>query len=440
MMEKMFKIEDGILLEYHGTEESVKIPAGVKKIGYDAFHNNEYIKTVFIPEGVVSICDFAFTGCINLIGISFPSTLQRIGYSAFSECSKLASVGLPDGLKLISARAFMNCKRLFKINIPNGATVEGGAFFGCSLTDVDFDGRTNFATIEDSSLRAVGNRCILCGGLMELSDDHSGMTCSECRQNFTWNGIDEWENFVFRDGVCVQHIGGGGSIPDGTKKIGCGAFDDGVVHDLSIPESVTEIGVAAFLWCDFAINPRLPRNLKRLEYDTFCGSSISWLTLPEQLEYLGEGSLSGCDCLPEIEIPDRVAYIGQYALNSCEGLQKVHLGKSVRHIDRAAFGHCKVLKEIVCPNNLEIISDYAFASCSELDSLTLNEGLLVIGKEAFEKCKKLSLVRIPSTVLSIGTGAFKACDSLVKAFVPESLRCLDISTIFDPHTSVEYYE
>lgn len=439
MKEKMYKIEDGILIKYTGSEENVKIPAGVKKIGYDAFRHNDHINTVSFPEGVVSICDFAFTGCHNLKDIYFPQTLQRIGYCAFSECNKLTSVSLPGGVKLVGARAFKNCKRLYKINIPSGASVAGGAFFGCSLADVDFGCRTNFTNIEDSSLRAVGNRCVLCGGLMEASNDHSGMTCSECHQHYTWSDIDEWGNFVIRDGVCVQHIGGGGSIPDGTRKIGCGAFDDGVVPDLSIPESVTEIGVAAFFWCDFALNPRLPHNLKRLEYDTFCGSNISWLSLPEGLEHLGEGSLSGCDNLSEIEIPDSVISIGRYALNSCEGLQKVHLGDNVRQIDRAAFGYCNVLKEVVCPANLEIISDYAFTSCSDLTSLTLNEGLLVIGKEAFEKCKRLSSVRIPSTVLSVGTGAFKACESLTKAMVPESLRCLDTSAIFDSHTSIEYY-
>lgn len=66
MREKMFKIEDGILIKYTGSEENVKIPAGVKKIGYDAFRHNDHINTVSFPEGMVSICDYAFTGCHNL--------------------------------------------------------------------------------------------------------------------------------------------------------------------------------------------------------------------------------------------------------------------------------------------------------------------------------------------------------------------------------------
>lgn len=439
MTSDAFKIENGILTKYTGNDETVTIPLNVRKIGYQAFRNNHFICRVVVPSGLESICDFAFCGCRNLIDIKLSKTLKKIGEYAFANCTNLHEIELPEDLKLIDRYAFKNCKRLTKINIPETTTVWGGAFHGCILTQVDFSNREDFSGIIDSNLRATANRCIVCGNKMEPADDASGMHCLGCNHTFSWASIEEWENFVIYDGICTQHICHGGLIPHGVTKISMGAFDDSIVPDLTIPNSVTEIGTGAFLWCDFALSLYLPEYLRRLESDVLCGSNIRWLPLPERLEYLGDRCLAGCDCLSELEIPDSVRVISEQALSSCDGLRNLRLGAGVQHIGKAAFAQCKSLKEIVCPDNLETISDNAFRGCEEIHTVTLNSGLLCIGNSAFESCKQLTSIRIPDTVLSIGAGAFRMCPALQKVLLPEALRYLDLENVFDPHTKIEFY-
>lgn len=439
MTNTAFTIENGILTKYTGKEETVTIPAGVRKIGRQAFVRNLFVRRVEIPSGVESICDSAFYNCHNLTDVKLPNSLKKIGEYAFTFCFRLREIELPENLKLIDQCAFRNCTRLAKVNIPEKATVWGGAFHRCVLTDVDFGSREDFSNIVDGGLRAAASRCVLCGSKLTPAGDCSGMHCPACNNTFSWESMEEWENFVIEDRVCTRHICHGGLIPHGVTKISMGTFDDHVVADLTIPDSVTEIGVGAFLWCEFALSLRLPGYLRRLESNVLCGSNVRWLPLPDRLEYLGERSLSGCDCLTALEIPDSVRVISQRAMVSCDGLQTLRLGAGVRYLGEEAFARCKVLKEVACPKDLEIISACAFQNSEDLRSVSLNQGLLVIGANAFEGCKQLTSVKIPETVLSIEVGAFRKCSALQKVLLPESLRYIDLEKVFDPHTEIEFY-
>lgn len=45
-----FKIEDGVLLKYEGTDSVVIIPEGTEKIGKNAFYGNKVITEVTMPS------------------------------------------------------------------------------------------------------------------------------------------------------------------------------------------------------------------------------------------------------------------------------------------------------------------------------------------------------------------------------------------------------
>ena len=70
-----FVIKKAVLVKYNGNENTVKIPKGIKKIGYRAFYGKTGIKRVIIP-----------------------STVKNIGKEAFSNCKKLKSVKLSNGI------------------------------------------------------------------------------------------------------------------------------------------------------------------------------------------------------------------------------------------------------------------------------------------------------------------------------------------------------
>lgn len=99
-----FVITDGVLTEYKGSDETVTIPEGVTIIGHrpsggwgsnGAFHGNETIRHLVIPEGVELIDSYVFTGCVNLETIQFPSSLVKVGSNAFQNTKWL--VEHPEG-------------------------------------------------------------------------------------------------------------------------------------------------------------------------------------------------------------------------------------------------------------------------------------------------------------------------------------------------------
>lgn len=101
-----FKIENGVLLEYMGTRDTVMIPKGIKEIGEKAFYNQREIKTVVIQNGVTKIANDAFCNCKKLTEVVFPDTLTEIGAFAFAYCESLDFVDIPESVREIGEYAF----------------------------------------------------------------------------------------------------------------------------------------------------------------------------------------------------------------------------------------------------------------------------------------------------------------------------------------------
>ena len=86
-----------------------------------------------IPDGVTTIADNAFAGCIHLTGVAFPASIRKIGTSAFEGCSALSNVDLNEKLDEIGSYAFRNCVSLTSLTVPDNVVKLGrGAFEGCT--------------------------------------------------------------------------------------------------------------------------------------------------------------------------------------------------------------------------------------------------------------------------------------------------------------------
>ena len=76
-----------------------------------------------IPNGVVSISDWALWGCDRLANVVIPDTVTSIGEHAFSAWnSSLTSIIIPDGVTTIGEYAFSDCKKLTNVVIGKGVT------------------------------------------------------------------------------------------------------------------------------------------------------------------------------------------------------------------------------------------------------------------------------------------------------------------------------
>ena len=117
---------------------SVTLLGGVTTIGDYVFNGCSSLTSVTLPEGVTTIGEGAFIGCSSLTSVTLPEGLRRIGYGAFQFCSSLTSVTLPEGVTTIGSYAFWWCSSLTSVTLPEGVRRIGEqAFQGCSsLTSV----------------------------------------------------------------------------------------------------------------------------------------------------------------------------------------------------------------------------------------------------------------------------------------------------------------
>ena len=160
-----FEIVAGKLIRYTGSDVDVIIPNNVIEIGERAFNGLTLLKSVVIPDSVITIDGEEFVG-------------------AFSSCVNLVDVSIGNGLKTIKRSAFAYCRSLTKITIPDNVTkIEEGAFRGCDkLMDIKYSKRlwiTSFVgsgMFKKSALKY--DLCPNCG--YTLSSTFFGLKCVRC--------------------------------------------------------------------------------------------------------------------------------------------------------------------------------------------------------------------------------------------------------------------
>ena len=125
--------------------EAVVIPAAyngkaVTTVIGESLAEAPAVKTVTLPDSIVSIGKNAFSGYKSLESVNIPSSVTSIGYGAFDKCSSLESITIPNSVTSIGAQAFEGCSSLTSITIPSSVTSIGAyAFSGCAgLESVTF--------------------------------------------------------------------------------------------------------------------------------------------------------------------------------------------------------------------------------------------------------------------------------------------------------------
>lgn len=100
--EFQFRIADGqaTLVAYIGDQAEVQIPAmadgyPVTAIADRAFENQIRLTSVTIPEGVLTIGWFSFSGCVALRSVTLPDSMESISYGAFLNCNSSVTMYCP---------------------------------------------------------------------------------------------------------------------------------------------------------------------------------------------------------------------------------------------------------------------------------------------------------------------------------------------------------
>ena len=93
--------------------------------------NGEEMTDLVIPDGVTSICRYAFDNCTGLTSVIIPEGVTRISSEAFRSCGNLTSVTIPPSMTTIGSMVFLWCENLNAVHISDLA-----AWCGISFQDV----------------------------------------------------------------------------------------------------------------------------------------------------------------------------------------------------------------------------------------------------------------------------------------------------------------
>ena len=128
------KIKDDAFRDYYDilSLDTVEICFGLEKIGEAAFQHID-LKSIIIPDSVVSIGANAFYDCGALLSVEIGDGVTAIGGCAFWECTKMTSLTIGSSVTTIGQSAFYACSSLTSITLPASVTSLGkGAVQDCS--------------------------------------------------------------------------------------------------------------------------------------------------------------------------------------------------------------------------------------------------------------------------------------------------------------------
>jgi len=199
-------------------------------------------------------------------------------------------------------------------------------------------------------------------------------------------------------------------LPNGIKSIRASAFQGTSLTKITIPASVKYLGEKAFYQLtsldkvSFAEGSQLDSIAERVFY------GCSWLRefiMPNSVRILGKDNFYNCTYLKKVHFSDALTTIPEYTCYCCDSLMTVHLPKDLVDIDQYAFcgaqngygaiTHKISIKEIEFPKTLKTIGHQAFGFCS-LDSLKLPITLSSLGLNAFMYNTSLKYIELPSYI------------------------------------------
>ena len=429
--EKGFAVYQGIVLHYAGEETDIEIPEGVVSIAGD-FSETE-LSSVWLPESVVTVGDYAFCNQYNLAQINFPAGLKRIGDWAFEDTAVTTAM-LPEGLEYLGDGAFYNCRQLTDASVPGGLSYLGDSVFLQCITLTNVTLGEGIDGIPEDMFR-------WCRSLAAV----------ELPSTITYIGKE-----AFSSCYSLTEI----VIPEGVTSIGYYAFGGCYwMTSAVLPETLELLDDSAFSGCIRLTRFNIPDSVQYLscrgledtpwleeQYDengfaiigrwllSYRGSDTS-LVIPDSVERIASYALNVCeskDSITSLTLPEGLEYIGSGAFEYCSGLTELTIPDTVTFIDGAAFYHCTGLTELVIPDSIATLGGYAFDGCSGLTNVTLSANLTVIPDACFYGCTSLKSIEIPDGITTICYEAFYGCTSMDSITIPASVTVIE-------HEALGYY-
>ena len=386
----------------------VNLNSGLKKIGKYAFSECTSLTSQTLPDTLQIIDEGAFKGCTSIRSFTMPGSLTTIGEEAFSWCTSLAvPVTIPANVVSLGQYAFFNDYSLQSITIhPDSRLSRIGyaTFAGCGITDF---------TVPDS-ISTMGQEVFTaCRNLVTVTFEGDNLLTNLAA--WTFRGADNLRQITFEEGSHLRNI----------EARACEGLTKLERITLEYCTELDNIDNYAFLNC----------------------SSLAEITLPESLTQIGRFAFSKCAALTEIRIPYTVDFIGSYAFSGTGGLS-VYFRSAVlpAHLqenwDYGIAGYYMGISGIQTSDDGEwtyaltedgkasILAYHGSASDITLGRVDGYE-VVSIGGGAFKDNASLQHIALPETLTGIYAAAFKGTSNLQSISVPAAVTMIDNEAFMD---------
>lgn len=419
---------------------------------------------------VVKIGRKAFSGCRQLTSITIPESIKEIHYyswewetecvcTPFDDCENLTEIIVEENNTWYSSQngilydknktKLLYCPRgrIGSITIPKSVTdIEKSSFYERELHDVYYTGyMSNIVLGNVSHLTEI------------VVEDGNTKYSSLDGMLYNKNGTELL--------CCPVGKKGSITIPKGVTGVGSIVspfYKCSGLTSITIPESVSFIGVDAFFGCSNLTD--IVVDEKNESYDTLNG-----ILYEKQQGFQGSKIvLVHCPAGKQgnVIIPDgKAERIGQGAFYGCNGLESITIPKSIAdiayreggNVEYAVFKGCNSLTQIIVDEEnvnyrssdgmLYFISSKFGNSGAGLvccpagkrGNVAVKAGTTYIKKTAFSDCHELENVLIPNSVTGIDEddyswkGLFSDCTSLNEIIVDENSRslCVQDGILYD---------
>lgn len=188
------------------------------------------IASATIPEKV-NYCDITYV-------------VKRIGAGAFEDCYALTSVTIPNSITSIESFAFKNCQSLNSINIPKSVVfIKPTAFSNSGIYNDESNWQDSVLYISDCLIQAkrglTGSYIVKEGTRLIINEAFAGSNLTDI------------------------------TIPNTVTDIGVGAFQYSALTSIIIPNGITKIWAGAFHHCTSLKSVTLPNSITQIQRDAF---------------------------------------------------------------------------------------------------------------------------------------------------------------------------
>ncbi|MBR1929716.1 MAG: leucine-rich repeat protein [Paludibacteraceae bacterium] len=427
---------------------SVTIPESIAALGDQAFRETNIIlvywnarrcngPTISTSYGYLTN---PFYGVLeNITDFIFGENVEVIPTYLCYQMTGITEVVIPSEVISIGNFAFSGCTSLAEVHLqPTTPPTLGGDYVFPTAATIFID---NLSSTSSYQTAWSGNTCV-----SQIADVVGG-TCGESATwrfyngTLTISGSGRMTNFANINTVpwkdkrsSISNI----VIEDGITSIGAYSFYNcSTAVSIRIPASVDSIANNAFYNCKFTDKVYYEGTLAQWcavqmngstanpFYYQYSGSSAapkfringveqSVLNIPEGVSKIGSYCFYGLTNITSVTIPTSVATIGQRAFYNCTGLATLIFSETatLETIETYAFYGNTALTSLTLPASIKVIEERAFSGCSAITTIDFSKAtkLTQIGSYAFFKTSALTAIdlRNLSELTTIGNYAFSA--------------------------------